>query len=54
MGNKLCGGMSKEEKERRAEELRKNVVMTEHQVELHDLVKKFDTSVDMVRLFFEP
>ena len=41
--------MSKEEKEKRAAELRKNVAMTEHQGELDDLLKDLNTSVDMVR-----
>ena len=49
MGNTFFGGMSKEEKEKRAMELRKNVVMTEHQVELDDLLHDLNTSSETVR-----
>mmetsp|Transcript_24413 Transcript_24413/g.96872 ORF Transcript_24413/g.96872 Transcript_24413/m.96872 type:complete len:88 (+) Transcript_24413:85-348(+) len=42
MGNAF-GGISKEEKEKRAAELRKNVTMTEHQEELETLLEKLET-----------
>lgn len=51
MGNVLCGGPSKEERDKRAADLRKNVTMTEHAEDIEGLLKKLETDATQVRRF---
>lgn len=51
MGNVLCGGPSKEERDKRSADLRKNVTMTEHAEDIEGLLKKLETDATKVKCF---